>query len=217
MIEHYIYTLSDPISGDIRYVGQTNNIKIRYKKHISNTKRKTKVINWIKSLKNKNLKPIIEIIDIVDYNNRNFWEEYWIWQMKVWGFNLMNLTYGGDHNGNHSEETKKKISNIQIGRKNNDEWKQNISKGRIGMKFSDEHRKNISKSIKSLSHNGQLLCNKKSIYQIDINSGEILNKFVSITEAYKYLNITAKSGLISTVCNGKIKSAYGYYWCYCDK
>ena len=90
---NYIYTLSDPITNEIRYVGKTINIKERYRKHLENiTKRKTYLYSWMKSLNNF---PIMEIIDEVE-DDWQFWEQYWISQLKTWGFNLTNLTKGGD-------------------------------------------------------------------------------------------------------------------------
>ena len=93
-----IYTLSDPITGRVRYVGKTINLKQRFNKHILESRKSTKSHKkaWINSLLNKNLKPIINIIDIVDEENWGFWEQYWISQFKTWGFKLTNTTDGGE-------------------------------------------------------------------------------------------------------------------------
>jgi hypothetical protein len=95
-----IYTLSDPLTNEIRYVGKTyRDINIRYKEHISdaNKSRKCKTHNskWIKCLIKKETYPIIEELDVVDGNGVQS-EIYWISQMRAWGFNLNNLTDGGD-------------------------------------------------------------------------------------------------------------------------
>lgn len=93
----YIYTLTDPETLQIRYVGKTNNLSQRYKAHL-NKSRKHQVHkkNWIESLRKKKLKPIVEILDVVPINEWVFWETYWISQVKEWGFNLINYTNGGD-------------------------------------------------------------------------------------------------------------------------
>lgn len=209
----YIYILVDPITNDIKYCGKTNNIKVRLTGHLKEKKYNIEKSEWIKNIKSLGLKPTIEIIDEVDDNDWDFWEKYWISQLKTWGFNLFNKTDGGEYSVtgfNHTAESKDKISKSQLGRKISKEWRKNISEGRKGIKFSDNHLKNLS-----LSHIGQISNNKKSIYQIDINNGEILNKFDSITNAYKYLKLDIfNSGLISSACKNKVKSAYGYYWCY---
>lgn len=92
-----IYVLIDPQTKLVRYVGKANNVPQRYKAHL-NIARKHQVhkLNWINSLKNKGLKPIIEIVDVVPIQEWVFWETYWISQFKTWGFDLINYTEGGD-------------------------------------------------------------------------------------------------------------------------
>lgn len=97
VIKIYIYTLTDPITNQIRYVGKTNNIVQRYKAHLNKAKRHQKhMFNWINALKKEGLKPIMEIIDVVSIEEWKFWEQYWISQLKTWGFKLINYTNGGD-------------------------------------------------------------------------------------------------------------------------
>ena len=60
-----IYILKDPISKEIRYIGLTR-VSLEHRLHLhlkENVKGLTHKINWIKSLKQQNLKPIIEEID----------------------------------------------------------------------------------------------------------------------------------------------------------
>ena len=93
----YIYTLSDPITGDIRYVGKTTNLKQRYKAHCDPSKSKhTHKYNWIQSLRKQRLKPIMEVIDEVPTSEWKFWEKWWFQVIKSWDFNLVNHTAGGD-------------------------------------------------------------------------------------------------------------------------
>ena len=92
-----IYILIDPRDNKVRYVGKANNVSQRYKAHL-NRARKHQIhkANWIKQLKELNLKPILEVVDIVPIDEWIFWETYWIAQFKVWGFDLINYTNGGD-------------------------------------------------------------------------------------------------------------------------
>jgi len=211
----YIYILKDPITNDIKYCGKTNNIKVRLIDHLKNKKYNKEKIEWIFNLKNKKLKPILEVVDIVDDNDWDFWEKYWISQLKTWNFSLFNKTDGGEYSVTgfkHTIEAKKKISESQIGRKLSKEWRNSISVGRKGIKFSDEHLKNLS-----LSHIGKIPNNTIPVYQIDMNKGDIINEFSSVSDAYVSMGVEKKNGsLISTACKGKVKSAYGYYWCYVD-
>jgi hypothetical protein len=90
----YIYTLIDPITKEVRYVGKSINPKNRYSQHIrSSVKRKTYVNIWVNDLINDGLKPIMEIVDkCVDCD----WVELErSWAVKLYEENkkLCNLTY----------------------------------------------------------------------------------------------------------------------------
>jgi hypothetical protein len=92
-----IYTLSCPITGSVKYIGKTIKPLIsRLSEHIYDSNRhRNKRSNWIKSLTNNNLLPVIEPLETV-YNNWAEAEMYWIAQFKAWGFDLKNMTAGGE-------------------------------------------------------------------------------------------------------------------------
>lgn len=95
----YIYTLSDPITNVVKYIGKTNDISNRFKRHISDyylNESNSNKNTWIKNLKSKNLLPIIEILDFGESEFIYDLEVYWIDQFKQWGFELVNMTDGGD-------------------------------------------------------------------------------------------------------------------------
>lgn len=104
-----IYLLVDPRTNIPKYIGKTNNITTRMYGHFSE-KTLTKKNNWLKSLKTKGLKPIVEIIDEVREEEWQFWEQHYISLYKSWGFNLLNGDQGGLGAGRLSKETKRKIS-----------------------------------------------------------------------------------------------------------
>jgi hypothetical protein len=114
-----IYTLSDKTG--IRYVGQSKTPNKRYYRHIFDAKQdgfKNKRCAWVRSLLNKNETPIMEIIDEVSTTEWAFWEQYWISQIKSWGFNLTNDTNGGDGTYGRivTEQTKQKMSESKKGK-----------------------------------------------------------------------------------------------------
>ena len=90
----FIYSLSDPITNEIKYVGKANKPHKRLLCHFHNKKNKN-IRRWCKSLLKKNLFPKIGILDEVLLVDCRFWETYWICQIKSWGFNLFNLDYSG--------------------------------------------------------------------------------------------------------------------------
>jgi len=112
MEKKFIYTLSHPITEEIRYIGKTNNIEKRLRSHLSNHQLldKTKKNNWIISLLRDNLIPKIEVLDETTDNNINELEIFYISLFKSWGFRLLNMTDGGDgiswKGKKHSEESK---------------------------------------------------------------------------------------------------------------
>ncbi len=132
----HIYILKNPNTNEIRYVGQTNDIKRRLNRHIQNSrsiKDSRHVSNWIRSL---NHRPVLEIIETCEYTLRNEREQYWIDYYRALNCDLCNHSNGGAGAGNGntnclgrilSEETKEKLRKAnKYGRKT-----QHISSGKI--------------------------------------------------------------------------------------
>jgi hypothetical protein len=89
----YVYTLADPRTDEIRYVGKTVNLKNRYADHLR-CNGTLHVHNWIKQLRNLELKPKIEVLEECN-SDWQLAEIYWIEQLRQWGFNLTNHAIGG--------------------------------------------------------------------------------------------------------------------------
>lgn len=142
----FIYTISDPITNSVRYIGKTIDIKNRLRDHIKRSKNnKTHKDKWISSLIKQGHKPVILILDIVNKEDWIFWEKFYISLFKGWGFNLVNHTEGGDGGSfiKHTEETKLKISKSHLGKKRQpftEEHKKNISKSKMGKVLSEEEK-----------------------------------------------------------------------------
>jgi len=119
----YIYTLSDPITKEIRYVGKTvQKPTYRLSQHISQsrcTNKKDYCHCWIKSLLNKDLEPVINIIEKTYDVNR---ECYWIKYYKDNNYKLTNLQEGGDKAGLGTKRTIEQIENIRKGRIKNSKF-----------------------------------------------------------------------------------------------
>jgi len=94
-----IYTLIDPNTDFIRYVGKTEmSLEKRLYYHVWDIKRCTNKHkkNWINSLLKNKQCPKIELIEEVDFFEWKFWEKFWISQFISWGFNLVNYSDGGE-------------------------------------------------------------------------------------------------------------------------
>lgn len=93
----FIYALNDPITGVVRYCGQTIDPDVRLRKHICEArKEKYHCPCWINSLLKKKLQPIMEILDVVPDSEADFWEREYIQNFRERGFDLTNITPGGE-------------------------------------------------------------------------------------------------------------------------
>lgn len=92
----YIYGLKDPETKEIRYVGKSNNPKLRYRCHIkcSDTSNNHKH-GWIMELYRKNLKPELLILEETDEEHWEEREKYWIKFGLDNDWPLTNISSGG--------------------------------------------------------------------------------------------------------------------------
>ena len=129
----YIYTLSHPLTNEVRYVGKTINIKRRYKQHLYD-KRNSYKANWVKSLRNDGLKPILTILETCNEDNWQEREIHWIAQFD----NLTNFLNGGgvNYKPSTSEETKEKIRQANLGKKHTKEHKDKLKDSSIKKRIS---------------------------------------------------------------------------------
>ena len=70
-------------------------------------------------------------------------------------------------------------------------------------------KENTKHAIKT----GLTIIEKKTIYQIDKDTNEIINTFSCLKEALDFIGKKYKRS-IEDVCNGKRSTAYGYKWKY---
>lgn len=201
----FLYELVDPRSGEVRYIGKTNNLQKRYKNHISefHLKATTYKNSWIKSLLKLNLRPLMRVIAITKNEYINDAEIKAISQ----GKNLTNMTGGGDGQSHMSEEVRLKIIS---GRKNikrpacKEETKIKISQAQIGIPKPKWTNERFSKQC-------------KSVIGINIKTGEEI-LFTSADEAARFVG-SNKGSHIARVCNGtpKYKTSKGYIWKWANK
>jgi hypothetical protein len=117
----YIYTLSDPKTLEVRYIGQTNNINRRFNDHLSSSVNEnnysyhTHKSNWIRKVLMSGDKPIIDIIDECEtLEESNYLEKYYIEKYTNDGYKLTN-----SHVSDVTEfsiETRKKMSEAKLGK-----------------------------------------------------------------------------------------------------
>jgi group I intron endonuclease len=166
----YIYTLRDPKTEKVRYVGKTiQNPKERLYSHIREAKRNRKSYRdkWILQVLARDQRPIIEVIEESNEENWQERERFWIAEYKERGYNLTNVTKGGEglHGYKFSKEHKQKLSdalkgnNRWLGKKHTEETKRKMSKNmrgennpNYGKRFSKEYRQKLSDAQRGRKH-----------------------------------------------------------------
>lgn len=115
----YIYVLTEPDGETVRYVGKSNEYRLkgRLKEHCRPSMRKfhTHKNMWIRSLLAKGQRPILKVIEECTEETYRDREHYWVDHYKNLGVDLTNGTKGGEgacriHNRVITEEQKKRIS-----------------------------------------------------------------------------------------------------------
>lgn len=95
----YIYELIDPRDLQPNYIGYTDDPKQRIIEHLNvdsgNVNKYTKNKNWIRSLLEIGLTPLMNILDEVPEENWPFWEGFWEDTFRGWGFELRNTVKCG--------------------------------------------------------------------------------------------------------------------------
>lgn len=94
----FIYTLSDPFTLEVRYVGFTSRPSIRLSAHISESRRpgvNTHKSCWIRSLLRNGSVPIMSIIQSGTSRGWEQAERKWIKHYRDIGYSLTNMSNGG--------------------------------------------------------------------------------------------------------------------------
>lgn len=186
----YKHTLT--LTGQV-YIGQTNNIKARWKP--SAYKNCVKFYNAIQAHGWENFIHEI-IIDNLTLDEANKMETYYI-ELYDSINNGFNLNTGGD-NKIASEETRLKMSKTRKDVPKSEEHKQAISNALKGYKQTEEHKFNNRKS----QHRKSVEC---------IETGE---KYPSLAEAERQTGILGET--ISRQIRGKQKSTQELHWRFID-
>ena len=201
----YIYSLKNPITNEIRYIGKTGNLHRRLQNHISHSKTlNSRIGNWIKSLIKENLLPIIDIIEICDDSNWEKREIYWIQYYKDLGFNLVNFRKGGNEppviKKQYQKFTKVKDKYVVKRSKNNKLYY--LGTFNTEIEAVDAYDSFQIKDCIHYNTNGVIMYKDKIL----------IKEFNSISECAKYIN--GATTHISACCKGKKPQYKGYTFKY---
>jgi hypothetical protein len=241
MEKTFIYTLSDPKTGEIRYVGKSDNPQKRLYDHIAScSKSPTHKNNWIRSLIRENQKPILNIIDTVSIDNWQIYEIEWISKLRKEGHNLTNISDGGSGPTHHEYyDRDNTIEKMKIRHKlypnynragNN--LKQPIDRDLLYQLY-------ITENLSTTEISKKLNCSKKKVWdnihdygivkdkriwkdqcasnltkivlQYDLD-GNLIKEWPSAVSVYKKLKIKP-----AKCCRGVQKTLGGFIWRYKDE
>lgn len=190
-----IYTLIDSTTGQIRYVGKTNDLKRRLRAHCNPARfKKTHKFNWIKKLREQGLKPQIQLLEEVDMSKWKEREQWWISTLREQGCDLTNCGEGGEG---------LTFGNQTSFKKGHKSW--------TGKKLSDEHRKRISENS---ANRGKPASNRRAIIQLDMD-GNLIARYDYIHAAARKTNSSPSK--IVACCKGRRNHHNNYKWEYEQK
>jgi len=197
-----IYGLVCPLTGEIRYVGQTisETAVDRLQDHIRSSfydlPRYTHKEYWIRKVHTKETPVTVVVLDSVPNEELDEKERFWILHLS----NLTNAATGGTAGYTYTDEVKAVISASKQGEKNpswgkhpqfSDEWCRNIS---TGLRNSDKLKRSRSsagfrarisevQSIHSwliLDENRQVVAQFKNAREVAEHFSHLLNKTMSV-------------------------------------
>jgi hypothetical protein len=221
-----IYKLIDPTSLEVRYVGKTEKtLKHRLSMHVTTSiknKNKTHKEAWITGLSFIGFRPLIELIEEVNFEDWQEKEIYWISQFE----NLTNTCSGGTGGTGRVYSESERLQRSVTMKKLIDEGK--IDYTERALKISQSHKgKILSEMTKEKlrqcnlgkkQSREQKLKTARKVIRIDKEGNKIV--FDSLAEASIALGantqrqISIFRGNICTVCKGNLKSYKGYKWQY---
>lgn len=108
----YIYALICPLDNQVKYIGKSNDPQRRARDHMSDWRgAEYKKLLWLRNLKSRGLKPILELIEEVSLEMWKYWETFWIAYYRYIGASLLNVESGGQGLtvGNHQTFKKRVI------------------------------------------------------------------------------------------------------------
>jgi group I intron endonuclease len=223
----FIYTLSHPITGEIRYIGKTCQISLekRLNEHIYECSRsRRKSTNWTQSLLKQNLRPKIEALEECSCEEAISIESYWIYQFTAWGFNLLNHSFGGEGGYRQETEEQKKSRSERVrgnknpffGKTHSEETKLKISKAKKGQKMPQSHIDSCKRRMANFKPSQKSIDNMikktaKPVLQLDLE-GNLIKRWPTINGCGRDGGFLACK--IIECCKGRRKTHKGFRWMY---
>jgi len=153
MSKHVIYAFIDQ-NKKVFYIGQTNNFNIRRSKHKNEVEKGNRLYayNKLRKVMRDHGLTIKDCMVIIEKNiSSDFIDDkeiYYISLYRQLGNKLTNLTDGGRGSSGFTKDIHSRCRKSREGYQHSEETKKKISDSHKGMKFSKEHKNNLSKARK---------------------------------------------------------------------
>jgi group I intron endonuclease len=208
------------VNGKI-YIGKANNLRRRIQSHLCRCRKMQIIDNAIKKYGAENF-TLLVLAEFEQVNNLEllaletaFIEYFNSTNPKV-GYNI--CLFSNDTTGvKVSEETKRKMSDKRkgrvgpfLGKHHSEESKKKTSEKLLGSKKPFGHA--MGNKNPNFGKYGENSPNRKSVQQINKNTGKIIKTWPSIIDACRTLNLD--NGGIVMVLKGKNKSCGNFQWKY---
>lgn len=197
-----IYCIQNKIDGKC-YIGKSVNIPKRWKEHRALLRKGQHHNKHLQMAWNRYGEESFrfEVLEYANFEELGDLEIAYISKYKAFeeGYNFTMGGEGGLLGMPKTEETRRKISEANKGRKHTPEEKARVSKTLKGRMFTDEHKQKIGEANK-VNHIKAVLC---------VETGQVFN---SLKEAGEHFNTDCSN--ICHVCNGRQEKAKGFHFTY---
>lgn len=147
----FIYALCEPDTGEVRYVGKTQDPYHRFYEHVApnqdNRKSNTHKYRWIQQLRQQGVQPLMRIIEEVSEQEWQERERYWIAYYHATGAHLTNIKPGGE--GGLTPESAAKMSASRRGHSVSPATREKISQKLRGRKLAPDHAVKVTAAVLS--------------------------------------------------------------------
>ena len=204
----WIYLIRNKVNGK-SYVGQTihNNVERRWCNHRTIPTGRLKYAFAKYGLENFEFSTICEIPEGEGWRElMNAREIREISERNTIVPNGYNLEAGGNKRTSIHEETREKLSRVNLGRKRTAETRERIRESRIGTKASNETKAKMSKAKIGVNNP-----NVKIVEQWSKDRNTLIEVHDSLASAAIRVGL-ANASKISMCSSGKRQSAGGFYW-----
>lgn len=217
----FIYALTDPNTNQVRYIGKSNVPDSRWAQHIKEARLasgNTRKLGWIRSLIKENKYPVLEILDEVEISEWGFWERYYYYLYKSWGFNLTNSYECGVGVSYHSKEMKEVFRKRAIETCKRGKDHPMYGKG-LSKESLEKRRRTLLERYKGNRNSWKLNPNPvglKRVYKVNVLTKETEEVFDSIKDACESIGMNQKKfgeylrGYMSQGTNKPIKKLFHY-------